>query len=351
MAPNPDDYSARDRECMARALATAATVRCATSPRPWVGCVVRSVDDELFAGATEEAPGRHAEVVALESAGEASVGATAYVTLEPCCHQATVGACASALIDAGIGRVVIALIDPDERVLGRGVALLEAAGVTVDVGLYADRAAEQLAPYLHQRLTGRPSVVLKLAATLDGGTAAPDGSSQWITCHESRADGHRLRAESDAIIVGSGTVKRDDPSLTVRDYVPPVVRASGDVDPIRVILGSAPADARVRPCRELTGDLGAILDELGAEGVLQVLIEGGASVAGDFHRAGLVDRYVIYLAPSLFGGGDARGIFTGQGAWTMADLWRGRFASVKRVGTDVRIELVSAGAEAVAGET
>jgi len=327
---------------MARALAAASAVRCATSPRPWVGCVIRSAEDELFVGATEEAPGRHAEVVALDDAGEAAVGATAYVTLEPCSHQATVGACASALVEAGVARVVVALTDPDDRVSGRGLALLESAGIEVHLGLYADRAAAQLAPYLHQRRTGRPWVVLKLASTLDGGTAAPDGSSQWITCPESRADGHRLRAESDAIIVGSGTVKRDDPSLTVRDYVPPVVRAAGNVDPIRVILGAAPAGARVHPCRELSGDLGAILDELGAEGVLQVLIEGGASVAGDFHRAGLVDRYVIYMAPALFGGGDAHGLFTGHGAWNMADLWRGRFSSVERVGTDVRLELVAA---------
>jgi len=328
---------------MTRALDAAGMVRCATSPRPWVGAVVRSADDQLFVGATEEAPGRHAEVVALDAAGDLAVGATAYTTLEPCSHTATVGPCAEVLIEAGIARVVVAMKDPDVRVSGRGIELLRSAGVEVQVGLYADRAAQQLAPYLHQRRTGRPWVVLKLASTLDGGTAAPDGSSQWITCPEARADGHRIRAESDAVIVGSGTVRHDDPSLTVRDYTPPVVRASGNVDPIRVILGSAPADARVQPCREMTGDLGAVLDELGAEGVLQVLIEGGASVAGAFHRAGLVDRYVVYLAPALFGGGDAHGLFTGQGAWSMDDLWRGQFSSVERVGTDVRIELIATG--------
>lgn len=144
---------------------------------------------------------------------------------------------------------------------------------------------------------------------------------------------------TDAIIVGAGTIRRDDPSLTVRDYRPPVSPINGSVDPVHVVLGSVGPDARVQPCREMGGDLGQVLDDLASDGVLQLLVEGGASVAGDFHRAGLVDRYVIYMAPALFGGDDMPGIFAGLGAYTIEDLWRGRFVSADRVGTDLRIEL------------
>lgn len=334
-----ETFNALDRECMTRAIAAAAQVRCATSPNPWVGAVVRAADGTISEGATREVGREHAEIVALAAAGEAARGATVYVTLEPCSHTGRTAPCADALIEAGVARVVVALTDPDERVNGNGIAKLRAAGVEVDVGLYEDRVRQQLAPYIKHRTTGRPWVVLKLAASMDGATAAPDGSSQWITGAPARADGHRLRAESDAIIIGAGTVRRDDPSLTVRDYHPPVLPESGSVDPIRVVLGAAPENATVQPCREMRGQLPDILDELGADGVLQVLVEGGAQVAGDFHRAGLVDRYVIYLAPALFGGGDARGLFTGFGAYSIDDVWRGRFETVERVGGDLRVEL------------
>ena len=337
-----ETFDGTDRECMARAIAAASTVRCITSPNPWVGCVVRAADGTLFEGTTGEPGGPHAEVAALAAAGPAVEGATAYVTLEPCSHRGRTGPCSEALIESGVGRVVVGMVDPDRRVSGRGIAALRDAGVAVDVGLYEDRVAAQLAPYITHRTTGRPYVVLKLATSLDGGTAAPDGTSQWITSPPARADGHRLRAESDAIVVGAGTVRWDDPSLTVRDYRPPVMPASGSVDPLRVILGTAEPGARVHPCRELNGDLGEILDQLGAEGVLQVLVEGGASVAGAFHRAGLVDRYVIYIAPALFGGGDSRHLFTGSGAYTIDDLWRGRFTSFERVGDDLRVEMIAA---------
>jgi diaminohydroxyphosphoribosylaminopyrimidine deaminase/5-amino-6-(5-phosphoribosylamino)uracil reductase len=257
------------------------------------------------------------------------------VTLEPCAHRGRTPPCVYAIIAAGISRVVLGIEDPDPRVSGQGIARLREAGIDVEVGVLAPEVRAQLAPYLKQRTTGRPWVVLKLAATLDGRTAAPDGSSKWITGPEARADAHRLRAESDAVIVGAGTVRADDPSLSVRD-------APGD-DPLRVVLGAAPDGARVHPALELSGDLGDVLDELGRRGVVQAMVEGGAGVAGDFHRAGLVDRYVLYLAPALFGGDDAKPLLAGSGAQTIDDLWRGRIASVARVGEDLRLELEPAG--------
>src|SRR5690606_32434361 len=173
----------------------------------------------------------------------------------------------------------------------------------------AQGAGAQLASSATHRRTGRPQVAVKLAASLDGRTAAPDGSSRWITGPEARADVHRLRAESDAVLVGAGTVRADDPELTVRDAEGP--------DPLRVVLGTAPPGARVHPCLEVSGDLGAILDDLGKRGVVQLLVEGGPTVAAAFHRAGLVDRYVVYLAPVLFGGDDGRPVLAGPGAPTI----------------------------------
>lgn len=330
-----------DRECMTRALAAGATVRCITSPNPWVGAVIRTTSGAIFEGATGEPGEPHAEIAAIASAGSAARGASLYVTLEPCSHTGRTGPCVEAIIDAGITRVVVGIEDPDPQVSGSGITALRSAGIEVIVGVQADKVRAQLSPYLKHRRTGRPWVVLKLAATLDGGTAAPNGTSQWITSPPARADGHRWRAESDAILVGAGTVRRDDPSLTVRDYRPPVLPVNGSLDPERVVLGTVSDDASVQPCRQMAGDLGSVLDELGGDGVLQLLVEGGAAVAGDFHRAGLVDRYVIYLAPALFGGDDANGLFLGAGAWDIDDLWRGRFVGVERVGEDLRIELAA----------
>jgi diaminohydroxyphosphoribosylaminopyrimidine deaminase/5-amino-6-(5-phosphoribosylamino)uracil reductase len=255
------------------------------------------------------------------------------VTLEPCSHTGRTGPCADALIDAGVKRVVVGIQDPDPRVAGQGIARLQQAGIATDVGLGADQIRRQLAPYLKHRTTGCPWVVLKLAASLDGRTAAPDGSSQWITGPLARADAHRLRAESDAVLVGAGTVRADDPALTVRH--------TEGKDPLRVVLGKAPEGARVHPALELTGDLDDVLDELGGRDVVQLLVEGGATVAAEFHRAGLVDEYVLYLAPVLFGGDDGRGVFVGAGAPTIDDVWRGRIVAVEQLGPDLRINLTT----------
>jgi diaminohydroxyphosphoribosylaminopyrimidine deaminase / 5-amino-6-(5-phosphoribosylamino)uracil reductase len=325
---------------MGQAMEAAATARRRVSPRPWVGAVVvpaDAPDHPGYVGATDGRRGPHAEIVALEAAGAAAVGSTLYVTLEPCSHHGVTGPCADAVIAAGVARVVVAVADPDPKVSGQGIEQFRAAGVRVDLGVGAEAVEAQLAPYLHHRRTGRPFVVLKLAATLDGRSAAPDGSSQWITGAEARLDAHRLRADSDAILVGAGTVRADDPSLTVR--LPDGERGPEDTEPLRIVLGAAPAGAAIRPCLELSGDLGAILEDLGARGVLQLMVEGGAAVAGAFHAAGLVDRYVLYLAPALFGGEDGRPLFAGAGAPSIDALRRGRIVEIRRLGDDLRLDL------------
>ncbi len=324
-----------EETAMATAIALGDEVRTTTSPNPWVGCVVVAPGaGRAFYGATQPPGGAHAEVVALGAAGAAARGATAFVTLEPCAHHGRTPPCADALVEAGVARVVVGVLDPDPKVAGRGVARLRSAGIEVSVGASSVQVELSLAPYLKHRRTGRPWVVLKLATTLDGRIAAPDGDSAWITGPDARADVHRLRAESDAVLVGAGTVRQDDPRLTVRD-VP-------GRDPLRVVLGMADATARVQPALSLHGEPGAVLDELGRRDVLQLLVEGGASVAHLFHMAGLVDRYVLYVAPALFGGDDGLACFAGPGAPTMADLWRGSFVSVDKLGADLRVVLAPA---------
>jgi len=326
-------------------VALAADVRAHTSPNPWVGCVLVAADGTHVEGSTRPPGGDHAEAQALRRAHADGVdlrAATAFVTLEPCSHHGRTPPCADALIDAGVGRVVVGVADPDPHVAGQGIERLRAAGVEVVVGVLADEVERQLAPYLHHRRTGRPWVTLKLAATLDGRTAAPDGTSRWITGAEARADVHRERSEHDAILVGAGTVRADDPLLTVRR---PEGSSGADApvpDPLRVVLGTAPVGARIHPCLELSGDIGEVLDQLGAKGVLSVLVEGGAAVARSFHQAGLVNRYLVYLAPALLGGGEGAPMFAGPGAPTLAEVWRGRFTSVERLGDDLRLELVPA---------
>ena len=327
----------RDADYMGRAINAAEDARLVAPPNPWVGAAIAS-GTAVFTGATSQYGGPHAEVNALAEAGDDARGATLYSTLEPCCHHGRTGPCTEAIIAAGITRVVIALTDPDPLVAGKGIERLREAGIEVDVGVGAARVERQLRPYLHHRRTGRPLVVLKLAATLDGFTAAPDRSSKWITGPEARSDSHRLRAESDAILVGAGTIRADDPALTVRDFAP--IGIDGDeIQPLRVVLGSAPDDARAQPLVELEGELDDILVDLAGRGVLQVMVEGGAHVAGAFHRKGLIDRYVIYLAPALFGGDDARPLFSGPGASTIDDIWRGEIVDVRQLGSDVRIEM------------
>jgi diaminohydroxyphosphoribosylaminopyrimidine deaminase/5-amino-6-(5-phosphoribosylamino)uracil reductase len=319
---------------MAEAIALGQGVRADTSPNPWVGAVVVPAGDEPAAeGATQPPGGPHAEMVALQLAGGTARDATLYVTLEPCSHHGRTPPCADAVIAAGVRRVVVGVVDPDPQVAGAGIERLRAAGVDVEVGVSAEEVSASLRPYLAQRRRGRPWVVLKLAATLDGRLAAPDGSSRWITGPAARIDAHRLRAESDAILVGAGTVRTDDPALTVRD-VP-------GRDPLRVVLGQPPAGARALPALVHDGPLPPLLEDLGRRGVVQLLVEGGARVAASFHRGGLVDQYALYLAPAFLGGDDGLPMFAGAGAPTMADIWRGRIDGIRRIGPDVRIDLLA----------
>jgi len=321
-----------DDELMQRAIELAAGVRRSTSPNPWVGCVIVCADGQVFEGATEPPGRRHAERVALDAALAAGAdvrGATVVCTLEPCSHQGRTPPCADALVEAGVGRVVTALLDPDDRVRGRGVLALRNAGVDVAVGTLEDEVERQLAPYLTHRRTGRPFVLLKLAATLDGRVAAADGTSQWITGPDALRAGHQLRAESDAILVGAGTVRTDNPSLTTRLVDGP--------SPRRIVLGTAPADAQVHPCLEWQGSIDDLLDQLGSEGVLQLLVEGGARVAASFHQAHLVDRYVFFLAPALMGGNDGMALLHGETTPTISQLWRGTVTGLRRVGADIEV--------------
>ena len=324
---------------MRRAIANADAARLHASPNPGVGAVIVRDETVLSDGATHTYGGPHAEVDAIAKAPARLLpGATLYTTLEPCSHHGKTGPCTEAIINAKIRRVVIGVEDPDPLVAGTGVAALRDAGIDVSVGVEADEVKLQLRPYLHHRRNGRPWVVLKLAATLDGRIAAPDGTSTWITGAEARADVHRLRAESDAILVGAGTVRSDDPSLTVRDFVPADADASFD-HPRRIVLGAIPDGAKVLPAESVDGELDTVLDTLGADGVVQLLVEGGAGVAGELHRAGLIDLYVIYLAPALLGGDDGVPLFAGPGAATMADLRRGRFERVTQLGADLRLDV------------
>jgi len=294
---------------MRRAMHMADTARIRARPNPWVGAVVVCLDGNIFEGATHPVGGPHAEIEALNAArvgGSDLAGATLYCTLEPCNHTGRTGPCTEAIIAAGISHVVVGISDPDSRVSGEGINRLRAAGINVEVGVCADDITEQLHPYLHHRRTGRPLVMLKMATTLDARTALSDGP-RWITGQAARKRVHELRALSEVIVVGRGTVLADDPELTVRDVDGP--------SPRRIVLsrsGEISSTAKVQPCTVWSGELVDLLDTLGAQGVLQVMVEGGPTIATAFHERGLIDRYVFHVAPIVCGSIDAPGVFIGS---------------------------------------
>ena len=361
---------ANDDVAMAQAVALGERGRETSAPNPWVGCVVVRDGRVVGEGYHRRAGEPHAEAHALGQAGDLARGATAYVTLEPCAHHGRTPPCVDTLLSAGIARVVVGVLDPDRQVSGRGVAGLRAAGVDVQVGVGAAAVCESLAPYLHQRQTGRAYAVLKAAISLDGRTAAADGSSQWISGPAARADAHALRARSQAVLVGSGTALADRPRLTVRD-----ASRQPDRQPLRVLLdarGVVPAsgplfDLSLAPTLVLTSevadraavrawcaagaeveilplacdrggvDLSSALHALGRRGVLQVLVEGGARVHAGFARARLVDRLVLYMGPRTLGA-EGRPLLAGPGPRSLADADHWQLLDVRRVGQDVRLE-------------
>ena len=370
---------ADDERFMRRALELAERGRGHTAPNPIVGAVIVRGGAVVGEGWHRALGEHHAEVEALARAGPAARGATLYVTLEPCAHWGRTPPCVDALLAAGITRCVVAQRDPDPRVNGRGLKTLRAAGMSIELGLLAGEAAEQLAGYRHAQATGRPRVTWKVASSLDGRIADARGRSRWITGREARADGHRLRAASDAIVIGAGTARADDPRLTAR------ANAGRDLDPrrgsaatgqsrakpLRVVVDSrlslpprlklfspplargtvvactaaAPA-ARERalaargvtvwrlPAARLRVSLAALAERLAREGRHEVLLEGGGTLGASFVRDGLVQRIVLYTAPFVLGGGLA---WCDGLSLPLDRAGHGRVVSATLVGDDARL--------------
>lgn len=339
------NFSIIDREMMSQALKLAAKGRFTTSPNPTVGCVIVADGKIAGQGFTRPAGGNHAEIEALQNAGDTDIaGATAYVSLEPCSHQGKTGPCVEALIAAGIGRVVIACEDPNPQVAGSGIEKLQAAGIQVESGLLEDQARDINRGFIKRHEQGTPWVLVKMAASLDGRTAMASGQSQWITTPPARQDVQRLRAGSCAIITGIGTQLMDDPSLTVRITHEELGVEDSLQQPLRVVVDSKCQMAATARMFEQPGptliatldgesqreksqalidagaevvflpaigehiDLQALLVALAARGCNQVMVEAGAGLAGAFIAEGLLDELVCYWAPKLFGN-DARPMF------------------------------------------
>jgi diaminohydroxyphosphoribosylaminopyrimidine deaminase/5-amino-6-(5-phosphoribosylamino)uracil reductase len=360
-------FTATDHAMMARALRLAERGVYTTKPNPMVGCVVVRDGEVVGEGWHQRKGGPHAEVFALQAAGERARGATVYVTLEPCAHVGSTGPCADALIAAGVARVVGAMRDPFPQVDGNGFARLQAAGITVETGLMEAAARQLNRGFLSRIERGRPWLRVKLATSLDGRSALASGDSKWISGEPARRDVQRWRARSGAILTGAGTVLADDPLLTVRfDDMPEVDRDF--VPPLRVILdpglatvargrvreGGAPtlyihaADARMPrgveaqhvhvDVREGRFDLDAVLRLLAARGINEVQVEAGATLAGAFLAAGLVDELLLYVAPVMLGE-RARPLFEGLHVDAMTERLEMRIVETRRIGRDVRVLL------------
>jgi len=356
-----------DAERMRRALELAEAAEGSVAPRPPVGAVVCDPDGLVVGeGATHPEAGPHAEVAALAQAGARARGATLYVTLEPCCFTGRTPPCTEAVIAAGLSRVVVARRDPHPRVNGAGMAALRTAGIDVVVGPGRVRAGRLIEPFVHHVRTGRPMVTLKAAMTLDGKVAAPDRTSRWISSEDARRQAHDLRRRCDAVLVGAGTVEADDPALTCRldgvgaahqpvrvvtdrsGRTPPtakifhggarsiVMTTQAASDERRAAWSAAGAEVVVLAGTETGVSPGDVLDALGARGVCHLLVEGGPTLAASFVEAGLVDRYVLFLAPKLIGG-EAPGLLT-HGVKTLTEAHALRIDRVSRVGEDIRID-------------
>jgi len=356
-------FSAVDHRMMARALRLAERAVFTTRPNPMVGCVLVHGDAVVGEGWHQRKGGPHAEVFALQAAGDRAKGATAYVTLEPCAHHGSTGPCADALIAAGVTRVVAAMRDPFPQVDGAGFDKLRAAGIAVESGLMEAQARELNRGFLSRIERGRPWLRVKLASSLDGRSAMASGDSKWISGEASRNDVQQWRARSGALLTGAGTVLADDPQLTVRldessEFVPPlrVVLDPGlaTVARGRVREGDAPtlylhapeakpprglqADHVAVPVRNGRFDLDAVVRLLATRGINEVQVEAGATLAGAFLAAGLVDELLLYIAPVLLGE-RARPLFDGLHIDAMAERLRLRTVDSRSIGSDLRLLL------------
>jgi diaminohydroxyphosphoribosylaminopyrimidine deaminase / 5-amino-6-(5-phosphoribosylamino)uracil reductase len=351
-------FPAADYEFMARALQLAALGLNTTTPNPRVGCVLVKDGHVVGEGWHEKAGDPHAEAYALQRAGAAARGATAYVTLEPCAHFGRTPPCADALVAGGVTRVVVAMEDPNPQVAGEGMAKLRAAGIDAVVGLMAAEATELNIGFVSRMTRGRPWLRLKVAASLDGKTALDNGKSQWITGAEARRHAHAWRARSCAILTGIGTVREDDPSLTVREVpctrqplrvvvdnrldIPPsakvlaggalIFTSSGDAAKAG-LLRQGGASVVALPDGAGKVDLADVLAELGRWGINEVLAESGARLNGALLAAGLVDELLIYQAPIIVGD-KARGMFDLAQLTDLADARRLRILERRQVGAD-----------------
>jgi len=354
--------SAADHGFMAQALRLAERGLLTTTPNPRVGCVIVRDGCVVGEGWHEKAGEPHAEVHALRQAGEAARGATAYVTLEPCSHHGRTPPCCEALSAAGIQRVVAAMQDPNPLVAGQGLAWLTDVGIETDCGVLENEARELNIGFVSRMTRGRPWVRLKAAASLDGRTALENGDSQWITGAAARADGHRWRARACAVLTGIGTVRADDPQLTVREVATSrqpllvVVDSRLEIDPRarilsgeRVLVVGGPENHLLASVIETTGaevlffpdaegrvDLAGLMRELAKRGVNEVHVEAGARLNGALLQAGLVDEIVLYLAPSIVGD-MARGLFAMPALERLADQRRLVWQDVRPVGGDLRV--------------
>ncbi len=336
----PTVWTDTDRRMMARALELAAKGVGQVSPGPLVGCVVVSPAGEVVGeGYYIFDAIKHAETIALAQAGEKARGATVYVSLEPHAHHGRTAPCTDALIAAGIKRVVAPIEDLNPKVSGKGFAHLRAAGIQVEIGLLREEAARVNEAYLHYMSTGLPFVHLKLAVSLDGKIATRTGDARWITGPEARARVHELRHEYDAILVGAGTATTDDPLLTDRSGLPrrrPLVR---------VVLAN---ELRLPPDSQLARseaplivignpDLRAVLKELAGKSLQSVLVEGGATVAGAFLDAGLVNKVTFFIAPKIIGGAAAPSAVGGAGVERMSEALELERISVTQRGKDIEV--------------
>ena len=366
-------FSTLDHEFMGRALALAALGRFTTHPNPNVGCVLVKDAQIVGEGWHRKAGEPHAEVHALRAAGERARGATAYVTLEPCSHHGRTPPCALALLEAGVSRVVAAMVDPNPLVAGRGLRILSDAGVTVQSGLREAEAVALNPGFIQRMQTGLPWVRVKLAASLDGRTALANGQSQWITGPAARADVQVWRARSSAILSGADTVLTDNPSLNVRwSQLPAEIQAlypEADLrQPLRVLVdsrqrlqadaqlfslpgpvllarqtaqGSWPAEVeQVALPLAVSGklDLQALLLELGRRGVNEVWVEAGRQLAGALVSGGWVNELILYLAPKLLGEG-AQGLLALPQLDSLAQAWQFTLRDVQQIGEDLRLTL------------